>query len=142
MAYVFGFPKEVTNLIYDMRDWKLEDVKQNNGTPSCLALKPFSIWPQPFPVPNNYKIIVHPKNRRNKEVWIVALFGLGFRKHIGAFGKTTTLTKIMIMTAGMEHMFSLAYTIIHTIPIYISLKIFSHFSTSHGVYLLPFRQLV
>ena len=80
MAYVFGFPKEVTNLIYDMRDWKLEDVKQNNGTPSCLALKPFRIWPQPFPVPNNYKIIVYPKNRSNKEVWIVALFGLGFRK--------------------------------------------------------------
>ena len=43
MAYVFGFPKDVTNLIYDMRDWKLEDVKQNNGTPSCLALKSFTI---------------------------------------------------------------------------------------------------
>ena len=107
MAYVFGFPKEVTNLIYDMRDWKLEDVKQNNGTPSCLALKPFRIWPRSFCVPNCYSIHVGKKNLRNKEVWIVALFGLGFRKHFGGIGKTTTLTNIMIMTAGMEHMFSL-----------------------------------
>ena len=80
MAYVFGFPKEVTRLIYDMRDWKLEDVKQNNGTQSCLALKPFRIWQQPFRVPNTYKLLVIPKNRSNEEVWIVALFGLGFRK--------------------------------------------------------------
>ena len=91
MAYVFGFPKEVTNLIYDMRDWKLEDVKQNNGTPSCLALKPFSIWPRSFCVPNCYSIHVGKKNLRNKEVWIVALFGLGFRKTSYRYWKNNDL---------------------------------------------------
>ena len=43
MAYVFGFTRDVTALIYAMRDWKLEDVKRNGGTPSRLALVCFRI---------------------------------------------------------------------------------------------------
>ena len=43
MAYVLGFPAEITSLIYSMRDWKLEEVKKKGGTPSRLALKPFRI---------------------------------------------------------------------------------------------------
>ena len=43
MAYVFGFPKDITNLIYSMRDWRLEQIKQRGGTPSRLALLPFEI---------------------------------------------------------------------------------------------------
>ena len=43
MAYALGFSKDLTNLIYSMRDWKLEDVKRNGGTPSRLALKLFKI---------------------------------------------------------------------------------------------------
>lgn len=43
MAYALGFDKEVTRIIYSMRDWTLESVKQNGGTPSCCALKPFEI---------------------------------------------------------------------------------------------------
>ena len=43
MAYVFGFTRGVTGLIYAMHDWKLEDVKRSGGTPSGLALAPFEI---------------------------------------------------------------------------------------------------
>ena len=43
MAYALGFPAEVTNLIYSMRDWKLEEVRRKEGTPSCLAIKPFKL---------------------------------------------------------------------------------------------------
>ena len=43
MAYALGFPAEVTNLIYSMRDWKLEEVRRKGGTPSCLAIKPFKL---------------------------------------------------------------------------------------------------
>ena len=33
MAYVFGFPVDVTQLIYDMRDWRYEQVRAEGGTP-------------------------------------------------------------------------------------------------------------
>jgi hypothetical protein len=48
MAYAFGFPRGVTDLIYQMRDWRWEMVRREGGTPSRLALKPFRIW--------NYKV--------------------------------------------------------------------------------------
>ena len=76
MAYVFGFPKEVTNLIYDMRDWKLEDVKQNNGTPSCLALKSFTIKTNyNSNSPATYEIRVQ---RKNSPACILVLEGVRF----------------------------------------------------------------
>ena len=43
MAYALGFPFEITNLIYSMRDWKFEEVRRKGGTPSCLAIKPFKL---------------------------------------------------------------------------------------------------
>ena len=43
MAYVFGFNKDITRLIYSFRDWKLENVFLKGGTPSCLALEPYQI---------------------------------------------------------------------------------------------------
>ena len=43
MAYVFGFDKDVTRLIYSFRDSKFESVKRNGGTPSCRALEPYKI---------------------------------------------------------------------------------------------------
>ena len=39
MAFVFGFPKDVTDLLCDWRDWRLEEVKRAGGTPSALAIK-------------------------------------------------------------------------------------------------------
>ena len=50
MAYVFGFGKDVTSLLYSFRDFKFEDTKRKEGTPSRLALKPYTIhnrvdWP-------------------------------------------------------------------------------------------------
>ena len=33
MAYVFGFPADVTKLIHDMRDWRYEQVRAEGGTP-------------------------------------------------------------------------------------------------------------
>ena len=39
----FGFSKDVTRILYSMRDWKLEDVKRDGGTPSCLALQPYRV---------------------------------------------------------------------------------------------------
>jgi len=44
MAYALGFPRDVTDLIYSMRDWCLEKVRREGGTPSRLALNPFRIW--------------------------------------------------------------------------------------------------
>ena len=78
MAYIFRFPDEVTDLIYSMRDWKLEDVKRNRGTPSRKGLVPFTIThytaefqPRMFR-PSTYWITVrtrfiHPR------IWITAL---------------------------------------------------------------------
>lgn len=37
MAYVFGFPREVTDLIYAMRDFRYEEVKKMRGTPTRLC---------------------------------------------------------------------------------------------------------
>ena len=35
MAYVFGFPQEITGNIYSMRDWCWETVRDAGGTPSA-----------------------------------------------------------------------------------------------------------
>ena len=37
MAYVFGFPPDVTALIYSMRDWRWEMVRQFGKAPSALC---------------------------------------------------------------------------------------------------------
>ena len=43
MAYAFGFPKDVTDIIYSCRDFQFEEVKAAGGTPSALALQPFRL---------------------------------------------------------------------------------------------------
>jgi len=35
MAYAFGFPRDVTDLIYSMRDWRWEMVRAGGKTPSA-----------------------------------------------------------------------------------------------------------
>ena len=39
MAYSLGFPKDVTDLLYSMRDWRLEEVRAAGGTPVALMLR-------------------------------------------------------------------------------------------------------
>jgi len=39
MAYALGFPRDVTDRIYSMRDWRWEIVRRNGGTPSRLCFK-------------------------------------------------------------------------------------------------------
>ena len=39
MAFAFGFPDDVTALIYSMRDWRLEEVKAEGGTPSARCFQ-------------------------------------------------------------------------------------------------------
>ena len=51
MAYVLGLPWEVTRHVESFRDWRLEDVKRNGGTPSRLALLPFDILRPTGPQP-------------------------------------------------------------------------------------------
>ncbi len=43
MAYAFGFPKDVTDIICSCRDFRFEEVKAAGGTPSSLALQPFRL---------------------------------------------------------------------------------------------------
>jgi hypothetical protein len=45
MAYALGFPRDVTDLIYSMRDWRWEKVRKDGGTPSRLC---FEIGPLPW----------------------------------------------------------------------------------------------
>ena len=40
MAYVFGFPKDVTDLISGMRDWRWEMVRDGGKTPSASCVNP------------------------------------------------------------------------------------------------------
>ena len=39
MAYALGFPKDVTDMLYSMRDWRLEQVRADGGTPVALMLR-------------------------------------------------------------------------------------------------------
>ena len=62
MAYVFGFNKDITDIIYSFRDWKLEEVKRYGGTPSRLALKPYKIMKNiadPFNVFHSRRVTKH-----------------------------------------------------------------------------------
>ena len=49
MAYALGFPKEITALLYSMRDWRLEEVRAAGGTPSARAMKRTQIRRTPPP---------------------------------------------------------------------------------------------
>jgi hypothetical protein len=40
MAYVLGFPKDVTDLISGMRDWRWEMVRDGGKTPSASCVNP------------------------------------------------------------------------------------------------------
>ena len=39
MAYALAFPASVTDLIYSYRDWRFEEVRRTNGTPTALVIK-------------------------------------------------------------------------------------------------------
>ena len=39
MAYALGFPKDVSNLLYSMRDWRLEEVRAAGGTPVARMIR-------------------------------------------------------------------------------------------------------
>ena len=39
MAYALAFPASVTDLIYSYRDWRFEEVRRTNGTPTALQIK-------------------------------------------------------------------------------------------------------
>ena len=67
MAYVFGFNKDITDIIYSFRDWKLEEVKRKEGTPSCLALKPYKIM-------KKMQIHVHTLFASSYETWTMITF--------------------------------------------------------------------
>ena len=43
MSYALPLPSECTQLIGHCRDWRLEEVRRDGGTPSRLALRPFRI---------------------------------------------------------------------------------------------------
>ena len=54
MAYAFRLPADVTGLIYDMRDWRLEKVRAEGGTPIARLMRSdqapsVSIWRTPPP---------------------------------------------------------------------------------------------
>ena len=72
MAYVFKFPTEITELLYSMRDWKLEQVKRQKGTPSRLAIKPYNIM-RNIAEPCTYFIRVELRNYMDDELWILGL---------------------------------------------------------------------
>ena len=61
MAFAFGFPQDVTELIYSMRDWRWELVRNGVKTPSasCFSTERLSfpdaltqprVWPSSLPV--------------------------------------------------------------------------------------------
>ena len=39
MAYALSLPPSVTDLVYSLRDWRFEEVRRSNGTPTALAIK-------------------------------------------------------------------------------------------------------
>ena len=47
MAFAFGFPEDVTDLIYSMRDWRWEKVRDGGKTPSASCfneIPPRQVW--------------------------------------------------------------------------------------------------
>jgi len=46
MAYALGFPKDVTELLYSLRDWRWERVRKDGGTPArlCFEIGPRFPW--------------------------------------------------------------------------------------------------
>ena len=48
MAYALGFPKDVTERIYSMRDWRLEGVKAKGGTRLSREVMVWRDPPPPF----------------------------------------------------------------------------------------------
>ncbi len=47
MAYALGFPKDVTDRIYSMRDWRWEMVRDGFPTPSARCFEPMDEWYDP-----------------------------------------------------------------------------------------------
>ena len=88
MAYVFGFDKNITDLIYSMRDFKLEKVKRNHGTPSRIALMPYFILNRTIEYVglNAYEMgittywITVATRKRLRGLWIIGLLDNKFEK--------------------------------------------------------------
>ena len=58
MAYVFGFSKDVTEIIYSMRDFRYEEIKKSGGTPSRLCF--VCTWPyEPEHTPSIWTYRIH-----------------------------------------------------------------------------------
>ena len=84
MAYVFGFPKDVTDIISSCRDFRFEEVKAAGGTPSALALQPFRLVRDDrrgiihveyrWPIPNSSILWVAVRVMCVSWVWKPALF--------------------------------------------------------------------
>ncbi len=51
MAYVFGLPASVTDLIYSMRDWRWEMVRDGFPTPSAMCFEPMDEFGYPWDAP-------------------------------------------------------------------------------------------
>ena len=49
MAYALALPKDLTDLLYSMRDWRLEVVRAEGGTPSARAVQRANIRRSPPP---------------------------------------------------------------------------------------------
>ena len=93
MAYVLGLPREVTRQIESFRDWRLEEVKRNGGTPSRLALRPFDILRPTGPQPaadyrDTYYIRVQKKRWTDPEYVMSRLDGVIERMAGGCWGET------------------------------------------------------
>ena len=62
MAYAFGFPKDVTDRMYSMRDWRLEEVKEKGGTKLSREIWVSHRPPPPFYF-NNYDLAERERKR-------------------------------------------------------------------------------
>ena len=93
MAYVLGLPREVTRQIESFRDWRLEEVKRNGGTPSRLALRPFDILRPTGPQPaadyrDTYYIRVQKKRWTDPEYVMSRTAGVFERMGGSCWGET------------------------------------------------------
>ncbi len=88
MAYALSLPSDVTQLIYNCRDWRLEEVRRKGGTSSRLALLPFHIRNWKVDPPDDdgersllsdfsYYIEVCKRDHSDKH-WILALLPGGY----------------------------------------------------------------
>ena len=73
MAYAFGFPASVTDLIYSMRDWRWERVRDGVPTPSAMCFEPMDEFGIPWDVPTFSTSWI--ELRRAPEYWAEFVYG-------------------------------------------------------------------